>query len=114
MELLLVDRVAACWLYLHLLETGHAQKGPWHTGKGTPYEKFLDRAHKQYLAAIKALATVRKLAVPVLQVNIGDKQINVAGPARDGPDDATEREPDCSGPGQAVGRPATDLARSHA
>ncbi len=37
------------------------------------------RAHKRYLSAIKTLALVRKLAVPVLQVNIARKQVNVAG-----------------------------------
>jgi hypothetical protein len=31
-------------------------------------------------SAIKTLAVVRKLAVPVLQVNIAKKQVNVAGP----------------------------------
>jgi hypothetical protein len=35
---------------------------------------------KALLAAIKTLAVVRKLAVPVLQVNIAKKQVNVAGP----------------------------------
>jgi hypothetical protein len=39
----------------------------------------MDRAHKRYLSAIKTLATVRKLALPVLQVNIAKKQVNVAG-----------------------------------
>src|SRR5262249_53345289 len=35
---------------------------------------------KRYLAAIKTLALVRKLVIPVLQVNIARKQVNVAGP----------------------------------
>jgi hypothetical protein len=39
----------------------------------------MDRAHRRYLSAIKTLATVRKLALPVLQVNIAKKQVNVAG-----------------------------------
>ena len=44
------------------------------------YQKSIDRAHRRYLSAIKTLATVRKLALPVLQVNIAKKQVNVASP----------------------------------
>jgi hypothetical protein len=49
----------------------------------------MDRAHRRYLSAIKALALVRRLAVPVLQVNIARKQVNVAGacPAAQGEGD---------------------------
>jgi hypothetical protein len=43
-------------------------------------EKSSSAAQKRYLAAIKALAVVRTLAVPVFQVNIARKQVNVAGP----------------------------------
>jgi len=39
----------------------------------------MDHAHRRYLSALKTLALVRKLAVPVLQVNIARKQVNVAG-----------------------------------
>ena len=42
-------------------------------------EVRMDRAHRRYLTAIKTLAIVRKLALPVLQVNIAKKQVNVAG-----------------------------------
>ena len=42
------------------------------------YQQWLDRAQKRYLSAIKTLALVRKLGIPALQVNIGQKQINVA------------------------------------
>jgi hypothetical protein len=39
----------------------------------------MDHAHRRYLSALRALALVRKLALPVLQVNIARKQVNVAG-----------------------------------
>jgi hypothetical protein len=42
------------------------------------YQRSLSAAQKRYLAAIKALAVVRKHVVPVLQVNIARKQVNVA------------------------------------
>jgi len=48
--------------------------------QGDYQQRRMDRAHKRYLSAIKALALVRKLALPVLQVNIARKQVNVAAP----------------------------------
>jgi hypothetical protein len=47
--------------------------------RGEYYQRRMDRAHAHYLSAIKALAQVRKLALPALQVNIAKKQVNVAG-----------------------------------
>jgi hypothetical protein len=79
-ERLLVERVVSCWLHLHHLEQLYAQKEGMSPELGTYYQGSLDRAHKRYLAAIKTLALVRKLAVPVLQVNIARRQVNVAGP----------------------------------
>jgi hypothetical protein len=85
LERLLVDRVAACWLHLHHLEVLFAQKDSMPLAVGAYYQRCLDRAQKRYLSAIKTLAVVRKLAVPVLQVNIAKKQVNVAGgPSPDG------------------------------
>lgn len=43
------------------------------------YQRRMDAAHRRYLSALNALATVRKLAVPAIQVNIADRQVNVAG-----------------------------------
>jgi hypothetical protein len=45
----------------------------------TYYQKSIDRAQKRYLAAIKALAYVRRLARPVVQVNVARKMVNVTG-----------------------------------
>jgi hypothetical protein len=81
LERLLADRVAACWLHLHHLETVYSQKDSMSLALGTYYQRSLSSAQKRYLAAIKTLALVRKLAVPVLQVNIARKQVNVAGPS---------------------------------
>jgi hypothetical protein len=41
----------------------------------------MDATNKRYLAALKALALVRKLAVPALQINVAKKQVNIAAPA---------------------------------
>jgi hypothetical protein len=80
LEGLLVERVVACWLHLHYLEVIYANKESMSLEMGAYYQRCLSAAQKRYLAAIKALALVRKLAVPVLQVNIARKQVNVAGP----------------------------------
>jgi hypothetical protein len=46
--------------------------------EGEYHQKRLDRAQRQLLRAIQALATVRRLLRPT-QVNIGQNQINVSG-----------------------------------
>jgi hypothetical protein len=80
-ERLLVERVLCCWLQLHDDDLRlHQQEAKLTLAQGEYWHRCRDRAHKRYLSAIKALATVRKLAVPVLQVNIARKQVNVAAP----------------------------------
>ena len=44
----------------------------------------MNAAHKRYLSAIKALALVRKLAVPAFQINLARKQVNVFSPSTGG------------------------------
>lgn len=76
---MLVDRIVVCWLQVQLgdqlcLETG------WMTQPQMEHrEKVRDRAHRRLLQAIKTLARVRKLAVPVVQVNVAERQVNVVG-----------------------------------
>jgi hypothetical protein len=79
LERLLVERVVACWLHLHHLETVYTGKESMSLQLGTYYQRSISSAQKRYLAAIKTLTLVRKLAIPVLQVNIARKQVNVAG-----------------------------------
>jgi hypothetical protein len=80
-EGLLVERVVTCWLHLHHLEAEFAGKESKSLALATYYQRSLSAAQKRYLAAIKTLAAVRKLVLPVLQLNIADKQVNVAGTA---------------------------------
>jgi hypothetical protein len=56
----------------------YAQQDSMSLQLGTYYQRCITSAQKRYLAAVKALALVRKLALPALQVNIADKQVNVA------------------------------------
>jgi len=78
LEVLLVERIALCWHHLHMCETVVAQNaGTMNLGQAAYQDKRLNSAHKRYLGAIKALAQVRKLQLPNVQVNIGEKQVNI-------------------------------------
>jgi hypothetical protein len=78
-ERLLVERVVACWLQVQDADARYANAKDLSIKWYEYYQRRMNYAHKRYLSAIKTLATVRKLAVPVLQVNIAKKQVNVAG-----------------------------------
>lgn len=77
LEALLVERVVACWLHLQHTELRYAQHlGRLTMAQGEYHQRSIERAERRYLAAIKALATLRRLLTPVMQVNIAEKQIN--------------------------------------
>ncbi len=79
LETLLIERIALCWLQLHYYETILAQTlGELSIAQSESQQKRIDKAHARYLASIKTLAQVRKLQLPSVQVNIGEKQVNVA------------------------------------
>ena len=48
---------------------------------GAYYQRAISQAQRRYLAALKTLATVRKLALPSVQINIARKQVNVSAAA---------------------------------
>ena len=78
-ERLLVDRVAVCWLEVHYADIVHAH----HVKTRNPplldcLQRHQDRAQRRYLSAIKTLVQVRRLLVPLVQVNIAQQQVNVA------------------------------------
>jgi hypothetical protein len=80
LERLLVERVVACWLQLHVSDIHLAQQsGSLTMAQAEYHSRNRDRAHNRYLSAIKTLALVRRLARPVLQVNIDSP--GVAGKA---------------------------------
>jgi hypothetical protein len=70
LERLLAERIVACQLHLDYLELNYAcqvEKGDVKDMKTyLLYEGCINRAHQRTLAAIKTLALVRKLALPVL------------------------------------------------
>jgi hypothetical protein len=77
LERLLVERIIATWYHLHSLEASYAGRESMSLAQGLYYQKCISAAQKRYIAAIKGLADVRRLALPALQVNIAKKQINV-------------------------------------
>jgi hypothetical protein len=89
-ERLLVERAVACWLQVQDADVRYAQGKNLSLAQGDYHQRRMDHAHRRYLSALKTLALVRKLAVPVLQVNIARKQVNVAGacPVVTGADDS--------------------------
>ncbi len=84
LESLLADRVAISWLSLAVVEGTYHQALERGLSQADDafHQQPIERAQRRYLAAIKALAQIRKLGVPTVQVNIADKQVNVAGASR--------------------------------
>lgn len=74
LENLLVERIIVCYLESNYIEMLIAT-----TKDFRGREMLLKRqnsAHKRYITAVKALAQVRRLQLPMVQVNIGQNQVN--------------------------------------
>jgi len=93
LERVLIDRVVVTWLQASHADATYASllTGDGHTwAEGKYRQDRQDRAHARHLKAVKALATVRRLLVPAVQVNIAKQQIisqgarAVATPETDG------------------------------
>jgi hypothetical protein len=79
-EELLAERAAVCWLQMHYYDVLLVQQEETLSLRQAEYQqRRCERAQRRYLAALKALALVRKLALPALQLNVAAKQVNVAG-----------------------------------
>jgi len=79
LERLLAERAALCWLDATTLDVLHASTAGLSLAQAEHAGRARDRAHRRFLAAAKALAQVRKLGLPAVQINIGRNQLNVAG-----------------------------------
>jgi len=80
LERLLAERICACWLQVQHAEwlyTAKLKEG-MSFAHGDYLQRQIDRANQRYTAAIRALAQVRRLLVPVIQVNVVGKQVNLA------------------------------------
>jgi hypothetical protein len=65
LEQLLVDRVVLCWLHVHYADVQYAYAMSVTLAIGDYLQRQQDRAQKRYLAAIRCLAAVRRLALPI-------------------------------------------------
>ncbi|MBM3980699.1 MAG: hypothetical protein FJ304_10515 [Planctomycetes bacterium] len=81
MERVIVERVVVCWLQVQdaELRAGRGQKEAIFR-QADFNQRRMDATNRRFLAAVKALALVRKLGVPALRVNIAKKQVNVLAP----------------------------------
>ena len=80
----LARTAALAWFAMRLCEhrlTSDAESRQRRTiAQADHMQRQVDRAHRRYLATLKTLATVRRLAIPTLQINLAGQQVNVAGP----------------------------------
>ena len=78
-ERMLADIAATCWFAYRLHEAQYADNV---TSEGMSFaqsehaQRRIDRAHRRFLNTIKTLATVRRLAVPAVQINVARQQVN--------------------------------------
>jgi hypothetical protein len=75
-ERLLAERVAIGWLEVH---TAERQLGNRSLDDAAFWQRQVDHAHRRFLAALRTLATLRRLPRPAVQVNIAEQQVNVSG-----------------------------------
>lgn len=81
LEATLVEHVALCWLRLQMMEQRYtrATRESMSLALGDYWERKLSSAQRRYLRAAETLARIRRLALPVMQVNVAEKQVNIAG-----------------------------------
>ncbi len=79
LEQLLVERVVMCWLHSYQADLAYARAvGELPPQVADLYQRRQDRAARQYLKAMRSLADVRRLLIPVLQLNVAENQVNLA------------------------------------
>jgi len=80
LEKMLVQRTVLCWLSVNTAEQLRAKKweGSIVTEAADFWDRHVSRLQSDFLRACRMLATVRRLRRPTLQMNIAEKQVNVA------------------------------------
>lgn len=70
-ERLLIERVISCWLQVQHADLVVAQSKSVSHAAGDYNQRRQDRSNRRFLAAVKTLATVRRLALPIrFDVNV--------------------------------------------
>jgi hypothetical protein len=102
LERLLVERAVVLLVIINIYESQYIRGDEMTLRQPDDYQRRIDAAHSRFLSAVKTLATIRKLALPALQVNIGEEsgQLGMIG-GRD------------STPGRETGHEAGASRRGH-
>jgi hypothetical protein len=78
-ERVLAETAATSWFAYRLHEANYAAGvagGGMSLAQSEHAQRRMDRAHRRLLSTLRTLATVRRLAVPALQINVARQQVN--------------------------------------
>jgi hypothetical protein len=81
LEALAADRAVTAWLHVHALEMRYGDGSGLPPADAAHHQRCLSRANGRYLAALKALAVVRRLAVPPSTGDAGGRSVPAIGAA---------------------------------
>src|SRR5439155_23508149 len=73
-EGLLAERAAFCWLTFYENERDYAESGRVTLEQANYHQSRINAAHRRFLSALKAPASVRKPGLPALPVNIAERR----------------------------------------
>ena len=79
-ERALAETATLSWFALRLYEATYVCSSESEDGLTLKQADFhlrrIDRAHRRLLSSLKTLATIRRLALPALQINVASQQVN--------------------------------------
>ena len=79
-ERALAETATLSWFALRIYEATYVCSSQSDDGLTIKQADFhlrrIDRAHRRLLSSLKTLATIRRLALPALQINIASQQVN--------------------------------------
>jgi hypothetical protein len=84
-ERMLADVAALDWFALRTFEAWYA--GALGSGNSMAlvqsehHQRRIGRAHRRLLTSLRTLATLRRLGVPAVQINVARRQVNISSPA---------------------------------
>jgi hypothetical protein len=77
-ERVLAETAATSWFAYRLYEAAYAAamrgEGGMSLAQSEHSQRRMDRAHRRLMSTLKTLATVRRLALPALQINVANRQ----------------------------------------
>ena len=79
-ERALAETATLSWFALRTYEATYVSSSQSEDGLTIKQAEFhlrrIDRAHRRLLSSLKTLATIRRLALPALQINVASQQVN--------------------------------------